>query len=81
MKSQDTWVRQVKRRLERAGFKVRFGDPARAIARKKAARRRDLQLLAAGQATPDEIQKKNSFFGGRQKKFRIVDYGGLNDEA
>jgi len=79
MKSQDAWARGVKRRLERAGFKVRLGDPTKAIERKKAARRRDWKLLATGKATPDEIQAKNSLFHGAQRDFRILDYGGLDE--
>jgi hypothetical protein len=39
----------MKGRLERAGFKVSLPDPALALERKKAGRRRDLQLLAQGE--------------------------------
>ena len=49
MKSRDPWVRRMKGRLERAGFKVSLPDPALALERKKAGRRRDLQLLAQGE--------------------------------
>jgi hypothetical protein len=79
MKSRDAWARRVKQRLERAGFKVSLPDPALAVGRKKAGRRRDLQLLARGKATPEQLQCVNSLFGGRAKSFRIVDYGGLNE--
>jgi hypothetical protein len=79
MKSRDAWARRVKRRLERAGFKVSLPDPALAVGRKRAGRLRDLQLLARGQATPEELQSANSLFGGRAKRFQIVDYGGLNE--
>ncbi len=79
MKSCDPWARQVKRRLEQAGFKVSLPDPALAAERKKAGRRRDLQLLAQGKASPERLQRSNSIFGGRAKRFQIVDYGGLND--
>jgi hypothetical protein len=69
----------MKRRLERAGFQVTLPDPALALERKKAGRRRDLELLAHGKATPERLQKANSLFGGRAKRFQIVDYGGLNE--
>jgi hypothetical protein len=79
MKSRDAWARRVKRRLERAGFKVSLPDPALAVGRKKAGRLRDLQLLARGNSTPEQLQSGNSLFGGRARSFQIVDYGGLND--
>jgi hypothetical protein len=79
MKSRDAWARRVKRRLERAGFNVSLPDPALATERKKAGRRRDLQLLAQGKARPAQLQRANSLFGGRAKCFQIVDYGGLNE--
>jgi hypothetical protein len=79
MKSPDAWARRVKRRLERAGFKVSLPDPALATERKKAGRRRDLQLLAQGKARPEQLQHANSVFGGGAKRFQIVDYGGLNE--
>jgi len=79
MKSCDAWPRRVKLRLERAGFKVSLPDPALAVERKKAGRLRDLQLLAQGKASPEQLQSKNSLFGGRAKRFQIVDYGGLNE--
>jgi hypothetical protein len=69
----------MKGRLERAGFKVSLPDPAIALNRKKAGRRRDLQLLARGKASRDQLQRTNSVFGGRAKRFQIVDYGGLNE--
>jgi hypothetical protein len=69
----------MKGRLERAGFKVSLPDPALALERKKAGRRRDLQLLARGKASRDQLQRTNSLFGGCAKRFRIVDYGGLNE--
>ncbi|MGO8927620.1 MAG: hypothetical protein ACLQU3_12100 [Limisphaerales bacterium] len=69
----------MKGRLERAGFKVSLSDPALALERKKADRHRDLQLLARGKASRDQLQRTNSLFGGRAKRFQIVDYGGLND--
>jgi hypothetical protein len=53
MKSRDAWARRMKGRLERAGFKVSLPDPALALERKKAARRRDLQLSARGEASRD----------------------------
>ncbi len=68
----------MKGRLERAGFKVNLPDPVLALERKKAGRRRDLRLLARGKATPERLQKTNSLFGGRAKRFQIVDYGGLD---
>ena len=79
MKTRDAWDRRVKRRLERAGFKVSLLDPTLALERKKAGRLRDLDLLAHGKASPGKMQKMNSVFGGRGKGFRIVDFGGLND--
>jgi hypothetical protein len=60
-------------------FKVSLLDPALALKRKKAARRQDLQILARGEASRDQLQRANSFFGGRAKRFQIVDYGGLNE--
>jgi hypothetical protein len=69
----------MKGRLERAGFKVSLPDPALALERKKAGRHRDLQLLARGKASRDQLQRTNSLFGGRAKRIQIVDYGGLND--
>jgi hypothetical protein len=68
----------MKRRLERAGFKVGSPDPALALERKKAARRRDLQVLARGEVSRDQLQRANSLFCGHAKRFQIVDYGGLN---
>jgi hypothetical protein len=79
MNSRDAWARRMKGRLERAGFKVSLPDPALALERKKAGRRRDLQLLAQGKTTRDQLQRTNSLFGGRAKRFQIVDYGGLNE--
>ena len=79
MKSRDAWARRVKRQLERAGFKVSLPDPDLAMERKKAGRLRDLQSLAQGKASPEQLQTKNSVFGGRAKRFQIVDYGGLNE--
>ena len=79
MKSCDAWARRVKQRLERAGFKVSFPDPALAMERKKAGRLRDLQLLAQGKASPEQLQSANSLFGGRAKRFQIVYYGGLKE--
>jgi len=80
MKRPNAWARRVKRRLERAGFKVTLDDPKLAIARKKAWRRRDSKLLAEGKLTPEELQKRNSLFGSNAKGFRIVDYGGLAED-
>lgn len=74
----DAWARRVKRRLERAGFKVTLVDPALAMRRKHAARRRDQRLLAEGKATADQLQTRNSLFRGGAKQFRILDYGSLN---
>ena len=79
MKSRDAWARRMKGRLERAGFKVSLPDPALALERKKADRHRDLQLLAQGEVSRDQLQRANSLFGGRAKHFQIVDYGGLNE--
>ena len=79
MKSRDAWARRMKGRLERAGFKVSSADPALALERKKAARRQDLQILARGKVSRDQLQRANSLFGGRAKRFQIVDYGGLNE--
>jgi hypothetical protein len=81
VKTRDALARKVQRRFERAGFKVTLGDAAQAIERKKAARRKDSELLASGQATAEQLQRKNSVFGGRQKKFRILDYGGLDEDS
>jgi hypothetical protein len=69
----------MKGRLERAGFRVSVVDPALAVERKKAGRRRDQGLLAKGKTSRDQLQRANSLFGGRAKRFRIVDYGGLNE--
>ena len=69
----------MKGQLERAGFKDSLPDPALALERKKDGRRRDLQLLAQGKTTRDQLQRTNSLFGRRAKRFRIVDYGGLNE--
>jgi len=80
MKAPDAWARRVKKRLERAGFKVTFVDPALAVEQKKAARRRDARLLAEGRVTAAELQRRNSLFGDAAKHFRIVDYGGLNED-
>lgn len=79
MNSLNVWASGLKRRLERAGFKVRLSNPALAGDRKRAGRLRDVRLMAQGKLSPDEIQCSNSVFGGRAKRFRIVDYGGLND--
>jgi hypothetical protein len=79
MKSCDAWARRVKRRLERAGFKVSLPDPALAVGRKKAERLRDLQLLAQGKVSPEQLQNANSLLGGRARRFQIVDYGGLSE--
>ena len=79
MKVRNAWARRVKRRLERAGFKVSLPDPALALERKKAGRLRDLELLAQGKASPAQLQSANSIFGGRAKRFQILDYGDLNE--
>ena len=68
----------MKGRLERAGFKVSSADPALALERKKAARRQDLQIWP-GRGQPEPASGANSLFGGRAKRFQIVDYGGLNE--
>ena len=78
MRSRDGWANRVKRRLEEAGYKVRLLDPAFALERKMAGRLRDSELLALGRS-PKRIQRMNSLFGSRAKRFRIVDFGGLND--
>ena len=69
----------MKDRLERAGFKVSSADPALALERKKAARRRDLQILARGAVSRNQLQRANSLFVGQAKRFQIVDYGGLDE--
>jgi hypothetical protein len=79
MKLSERWARRVKRRLERAGFKVTMLDPALALESKKAARRGDLKLLAQRRATPAQLQRRNSLFARRPKSFRIVNYGGLEE--
>jgi hypothetical protein len=79
MSSLNAWASGVKRRLERVGFEVRLSNPTLAARRKRAVRRRDVELISQGIASPKQIQRKNSFFGGRAKRFRIVDYGGLDD--
>ena len=79
MNSRDAWAREVKKRLERAGYSVSVPGPALAMKKKRAGRLQDLRLLARGKASPEEIQNKNSLFRGRAKRFRIVDYGGLDD--
>ena len=48
-----------------------FEEAARA---KGESRRRDAELIRTGQATPQEIQEKNSFSAG---PFRVVDYSPL----
>ncbi len=80
VKTRDDWARRLKRRLQQAGFSVRLLDPTRGAARKKSARRRDLELLKSGKASPEELQRRNSLFGGRAKNFRILDYGGLDED-
>lgn len=79
MESRDTWAMRFKRRLEEAGYTVQMLDPATAMRRKMAARRRDAKALKAGSATVEEIQRKNSVFSDA-KEFRIVDYGALDEE-
>ena len=69
----------MKDRLERAGFKVSSADPALALERKKAARRQDLQILAGGEVSRNQLQRANSLFVGQAKRFQIVDYGGLDE--
>ena len=66
MKSCDAWARRMKGRLERAGFKVSLPDPALALERKKAARRRDLQLSARGEASRDQLQRTNCIESANQ---------------
>ncbi|HEY5913977.1 MAG TPA: hypothetical protein VJA21_25595, partial [Verrucomicrobiae bacterium] len=80
VKARDDWVRRVTRRLQQAGFRVSLLDPVRSAARKKSARRRDLKLLKSGKASPEDLQARNSLFGGRAKEFRILDYGGLDED-
>jgi hypothetical protein len=79
VKPGDAWARRMKRRLERAGFKVSLPDPALALERKKAGRHRDRQLLARGKISANQLQRTNSLFGGQAKRFQIVDYGGLDE--
>ena len=79
MNSRSAWASAVKRRLERAGFEVSLSDPALAVERKRVGRRRDAKLISQSIASPGQVQRKNSFFAGRAKRFRIVDYGGLDD--
>jgi len=45
-------------------------------AAKEIERRKDFEALRNG-VSPETIQRKNSFCGGRARQFRIVDYGGL----
>lgn len=78
MNASDLWARRVKKRLEQAGFKVRLLDPTKAVARKKAERLQDIEMIASGKVTPEQMQRRNSLFGGRIKSVRIVEYGGLN---
>jgi hypothetical protein len=80
MKLVDPWARRFKRRLERAGFKVTMLDPALSGEAKKAARRRDRDLLASGEVSPEELQRRNSIFKGNANRFRIVNYGGLDED-
>jgi hypothetical protein len=80
MASSTMRVRRIKRRLERSGLKVTLVDPALAPRRKAEARGRDQRLLARGKVTATELQRRNSLFQGCAAKFRILDYGGL-DEA
>lgn len=61
----------VKRRLQRAGFQVCLPDPTLAAERKRAERLRDAELLSQGNASPGQVQRKNSFFDGRAKRFQI----------
>ena len=81
VKTHDEWTRRVERRLQQAGFSVSLLDPAHGAARKKFARRRDLKLLKGGKASPEELQERNSLFRRRAKGFRILDYGGLDEES
>ena len=78
VKTRDDWVRQVKGRLKQAGFEVSLLDPARGVAKKESARRRDRKLIESGKFSPEALQKRNSLFGGRAKAFCITDYGGLD---
>lgn len=79
MNSGNAWASAVKRRLQRAGFKVRLSNPTLSAERKRAGRRRDAGLIAKGIASSRQVQRRNSFFAGLSKRFRIVDYGGLDE--
>jgi len=57
-----------------------LADPKQAAQQKKAERQRDIASLTKRTATPAQIQRKNSLFRGHSRRFRIVDFGGLNDE-
>lgn len=78
MSTDEIWVRQVKQKLAEAGFKVRRLDSAKALKLKAVSRERDRKLIASGKATPLQIQRQNSVFGCRARRFKILDYGGLN---
>lgn len=77
MESSEAWARRVQRQLRRRGFKVTLLRPDLARAAKETERREDFEALRNG-VSPEAIQRKNSFCGGRARRFRIVDYGGLN---
>jgi hypothetical protein len=79
MNSRNAWASGVKRRLEQAGFEVRLANPTLAVERKRVSRRRDAGLISRGIASSQQLQRKNSLFAGRAKRFRIVDYGGLDE--
>jgi hypothetical protein len=76
MESSEAWSRRVQRRLRRRGFKVTLLKPDLAKAAKETERRKDFEALRNG-VSPETIQRKNSFCGGRARQFRIADYGGL----
>lgn len=81
MEPRELWADRVKRRLERAGFKVTFDAPVLAFERKRMDRRRDRALLAGGRETPETIQRRNSPFCEAGATIRILDYGGLGKKA
>jgi len=73
---------RVRGRVERAlleiavenGLKITETTFEEAAQAKGKSRRRDAELIRAGKATPEEIQKKNSISSG---PFRVLDYSPL----
>ncbi len=75
------WNAKFKASLEAAGYKVTMLNPKQAIEWKKARRRKDREMIERRLATPEEIQRKNSLFTDAARSARIIDYGGLDEEA